>query len=136
MASVDEITEKVLYRLSLDPRARELAVQVLERLRRLVGDPPGQRRSSLPDFQWTPPVLVSGSRQDAGRISVSIPAFSSTTLLPQILLPPLGPALSRPSPTKAESRGVERTTARRCLVVLGTGANGYKTVEKFLPESA
>jgi hypothetical protein len=35
MASVEEVTGKILYRLSLDPRARELAARVLERCRRL-----------------------------------------------------------------------------------------------------
>jgi hypothetical protein len=40
MATVEELTEQILYRLSLDPRARELAARVLERLRGLVGDLP------------------------------------------------------------------------------------------------
>jgi hypothetical protein len=40
MATVEELTEQILYRLSLDPRARELAARVLERYRRLVGDLP------------------------------------------------------------------------------------------------
>jgi hypothetical protein len=40
MATVEELTEQILYRLSLDPRARELAARLLERLNRLVGDLP------------------------------------------------------------------------------------------------
>jgi hypothetical protein len=40
MAAVEEMTEKILYRLSLDPRARELAARVLERCRRLIGELP------------------------------------------------------------------------------------------------
>jgi hypothetical protein len=34
------VTGKILYRLSLDPQARELAARVLERCRRLIGDLP------------------------------------------------------------------------------------------------
>ena len=41
MASVEEMTE-ILYRLSLDPRGRELAARVLERCRRLMGDLPAR----------------------------------------------------------------------------------------------
>lgn len=40
MATVEELTEQILYRLSLGPRARELAARLLERLRGLVGDLP------------------------------------------------------------------------------------------------
>ncbi len=40
IATVEELTEQILYRLSLDPRARELAVRLLERLRGLIGDLP------------------------------------------------------------------------------------------------
>ena len=40
MASVEDMTEKILYRLSLGPRARELTAKVLERCQRLIGDLP------------------------------------------------------------------------------------------------
>lgn len=40
MATVEELTEQILYRLSLDPRARELAARLMERFRGLIGDLP------------------------------------------------------------------------------------------------
>ena len=40
MAIVEKLEEQILYRLSLDPRARELARDLLERFRALVGDLP------------------------------------------------------------------------------------------------
>jgi DNA relaxase TraI-like protein len=40
MATVEELTEQILYRLSLDPRARELVARLLERLQGLVSDLP------------------------------------------------------------------------------------------------
>lgn len=40
MLTVDELTERILYRLSLEARARELATRVLARLGKLIGDLP------------------------------------------------------------------------------------------------
>jgi DNA relaxase TraI-like protein len=40
LPEVQEITERILYRLSLDAKARALAVSLLERFRRVVGDLP------------------------------------------------------------------------------------------------
>ncbi len=160
MASVEEMTEKILYRLSLDPRARELAARVLERCRRLIGDLPASadhhRREPGGLFQHPLEVAVKMLEEFEGHITLerkgegSVDSFQSARnrprsqcaspcgrrccfrasplppsadapahrargneLHPHTLLthtpfhPPLGPALSRPSPTNPESRRVE-----------------------------
>jgi hypothetical protein len=72
METVEELTEQVLYRLSLDPRARELAVRLLERLHRVIGDLPAsadhQHRAPGGLFQHSLEVAVKMLEEFEGHI--------------------------------------------------------------------
>jgi hypothetical protein len=101
IATVEELTEQILYRLSLDPRAGELAVRLLERLRGPVGDLPASadhhHRSPGGLYQHSLEVSVKMLEEFEGHIIMerkadgSVDSFQSARNRPSGSTPALWP---------------------------------------------